>query len=61
MSTCTRPLLRYHGAKWRLAPWIIQHFPEHRRYTEAYGNDYCNAACRRAATKGRKQDATQIG
>lgn len=22
------------------------------------GNDYCGAACRRAATKGRKQDAT---
>lgn len=30
-------MLRYHGGKWRLAPWIISHFPEHRVYTEAYG------------------------
>lgn len=35
--TPTRPVLRYHGGKWRLAPWIIQHFPEHRAYTEVYG------------------------
>jgi DNA adenine methylase len=33
----TRPILRYHGGKWRLAPWIISHFPPHRIYTEAYG------------------------
>ncbi|MES2415121.1 MAG: DNA adenine methylase [Pseudomonadota bacterium] len=33
----TRPILRYHGGKWMLAPWIIQHFPAHRIYTEAFG------------------------
>lgn len=33
----TRPILRYHGGKWMLAPWIISHFPAHRTYTEAYG------------------------
>lgn len=33
----TRPIVRYHGGKWRLAPWIIGHFPSHRIYTEAYG------------------------
>lgn len=33
----SRPLLRYHGGKWRLAPWIIEHFPPHRIYTEACG------------------------
>ena len=33
----TRPVLRYHGGKWRLAPWIIGHFPEHRAYVEPYG------------------------
>jgi DNA adenine methylase len=33
----TRPILRYHGGKWMLAPWIIQHFPAHRVYTEAFG------------------------
>lgn len=32
-----RPVLRYFGGKWRIAPWIISHFPEHRIYTEAYG------------------------
>ncbi|HYE58985.1 MAG TPA: DNA adenine methylase [Rhodothermales bacterium] len=30
-------MLRYHGGKWMLAPWIIAHFPPHRIYTEAYG------------------------
>ena len=33
----TRPVLRYHGGKWKLAPWIISHFPEHRVYDEPYG------------------------
>ena len=33
----TRPVLRYHGGKWRLAPWIISHFPAHRVYVESFG------------------------
>lgn len=33
----SRPPLRYHGSKWRIAPWIIQHFPPHRVYVEAFG------------------------
>ena len=33
----TRPVLRYHGGKWKLAPWIIQHFPGHRGYIEPFG------------------------
>lgn len=32
-----RPLVRYHGGKWRLAPWIIQHLPPHRVYVEPFG------------------------
>lgn len=33
----TRPIMRYHGGKWRLAPWIIQHMPPHRVYVEPFG------------------------
>jgi DNA adenine methylase len=33
----TRPLLRYHGGKWRLADWIIGFFPTHRIYVEPFG------------------------
>lgn len=32
-----RPALRYHGAKFRLAPWVTSFFPEHKYYIEPYG------------------------
>ena len=32
-----RPILRWHGGKWLLAPWIIDHFPAHRTYVEPFG------------------------
>jgi DNA adenine methylase len=32
-----RPALRWHGGKWRLAPWILRHFPPHRVYVEPFG------------------------
>ena len=32
-----RPIVRYHGGKWLLAPWIIEHLPPHRIYIEPYG------------------------
>lgn len=35
--TVKRPVLRWHGGKWRLAPWIIKHFPNHSCYIEPFG------------------------
>lgn len=35
--TPRRPVLRYHGGKWRLAPWILSHMPRHQVYVEPYG------------------------
>lgn len=37
MTAPTRPLLRWHGGKWLLAPWIIAHFPAHQVYVEPFG------------------------
>ena len=37
MPDLCRPLLRYFGGKWRLAPWIISHFPPHKTYVEPFG------------------------
>lgn len=33
----TRPALRYFGSKFRLAPWILKHFPDHTTYVEPFG------------------------
>lgn len=35
--TPTRPVLRWHGGKWLLAPWILEHFPSHQVYVEPFG------------------------
>lgn len=32
-----RPVLRWHGGKWKLAPWILSHAPPHRVYVEPFG------------------------
>lgn len=32
MSKIIRPVLRYHGSKFRLAPWLLEFFPPHRSY-----------------------------
>jgi len=31
-----RPVLRYHGGKWRIAKWILSQIPLHRVYVEPY-------------------------
>lgn len=36
MSEPRRPVVRWHGGKWRLAPWIISQFPPHRVYVEPF-------------------------
>ncbi|MEG6992012.1 DNA adenine methylase, partial [Pseudomonas aeruginosa] len=35
--TITAPVIRYHGGKFRLAPWVIEHFPPHQVYIEPFG------------------------
>lgn len=37
MTAPDRPVLRYYGGKWRLAPWILRHFPPHEVYVEPFG------------------------
>jgi site-specific DNA-adenine methylase len=47
-----RPALRWHGGKWRVAPWIISHFPPHRIYIEPFGvgaSGWSSFAARRSA------------
>ncbi len=36
MSAPRRIAFRYHGSKWRLADWLMQFFPPHRLYLEAF-------------------------
>jgi DNA adenine methylase len=35
--TISRPVLRYHGGKYKIAPWIVAHLPPHRVYVEPFG------------------------
>lgn len=37
LEEVSRPVIRYHGGKFRLAPWIIGFFPRHRIYVEPFG------------------------
>ncbi|WEH90026.1 DNA adenine methylase [Acinetobacter soli] len=37
MNQLSSPVIRYHGGKFRLADWVIRHFPKHTCYTESFG------------------------
>ncbi len=37
LSIITRPALHYLGSKWTIAPWVIEHLPEHTTYVEPFG------------------------
>lgn len=32
-----KPVMKYHGAKWALASWVLEHFPDHETYVEVFG------------------------
>ena len=36
-SKVERAVMRYHGGKWLLAQWLVEHFPPHRIYVEPFG------------------------
>jgi DNA adenine methylase len=37
LSPVTHPAVKWFGAKFNYAPWIIAHFPKHRTYVEPFG------------------------
>nr|VFK25114.1 MAG: DNA adenine methylase [Candidatus Kentron sp. LFY] len=36
MTNVRRPILRYYGGKWNMAPWIIANMPPHKVYVEPF-------------------------
>lgn len=36
MTAPTRPVMRYHGGKFRISQWVIQHFMPHTTYVEPF-------------------------
>ncbi|MDH5832134.1 DNA adenine methylase [Luteimonas sp. M1R5S18] len=37
MTDIRRPALKYHGGKWRVAHWVLEHMPPHHAYVEPFG------------------------
>ena len=36
MTTAIKPILKFPGSTWRLAPWIVSYFPAHHHYLEPF-------------------------
>jgi DNA adenine methylase len=49
MNAITAPALRYYGGKYRLADWIISHFPAHVCYCEPYAGGASILLCKEPA------------
>lgn len=52
-----RPMFRWLGAKWQLAPWITANMPPHSVYCEPYGGSGAVLMCKQPATHEIYNDA----
>lgn len=61
MTNMNRPLIRYHEGKFRMAPWVISHFPKHTCNTESFGGTDIRTECLRVSPKAQCQDLFGVG
>jgi DNA adenine methylase len=47
-----RPLIRWHGGKWKIALWVVAHLPPHELYTEVFGGGAAVLIRKNRATRG---------
>ncbi|GHU29428.1 hypothetical protein AGMMS50256_14300 [Betaproteobacteria bacterium] len=45
-KTVIRSAIRYFGGKWAIAPWVIEHMPDHETYVEPFGGGASILLCK---------------